>query len=132
MAWFGKMPVSILIAILSRESVLCTVRTAGYKKVFYSYFVLLIYPAEWTGVILNNSCIRGLGREVPILSCYQSLNLCTESYTSEPLVGFAIVTIFFRYSFRIFCVEFFLLPLSHTYILGLLLCPPLFSILTIF
>ena len=71
--------------------------TAGYE-IIDRLFVLLIYSAGWTGVILYNSFI--VSREVVILSCsYQSLHLSSQSCTSETLFGFANVSVCFSYFF---------------------------------
>ena len=70
----------------------------------YSFFLPVAYSAQWTGAVLFNPCIVGLGRVALVLgSNYQSLCLGFQSNTSEPLVGFIIM------------------PLPHFYILGLLL-----------
>ena len=75
----------------------CKFGTAGYEIV-HRLFVLLIYSARWTGVILHNSFIVSLGWEVAILSCnYQSLHFCSQSCTSEALFGFANISVCLSY-----------------------------------
>ena len=83
----------------SLDSQFCKFGTARYDMI-YCFFVLVAYPAQWTGAVLHNPCKIRLGREAMVLGCnYQSLCLSFQSRASEQLVGFIIVNICSPYSF---------------------------------
>ena len=41
--------------------------------VIYCFFMLVAYPAQWTGAVLHNPCNIRLGREALVLGCKLSV-----------------------------------------------------------